>query len=121
MRWTVLILALGLSGAAHAMPASEFLARADALRAKGPFALMSDDLPRLKQAVVDAGGQLRAERLAAAAAHRPPLYCPPGGHGSLNADELTATIRAMPPAARAKTELKDAMRVVMIRKFPCPA
>ena len=121
MRLMILTLALASSAAANAMPAGEFLTRADALRAKGPLALLSSDYGLLKQAAVEAGGQLRAERLAAVAARRPPSYCPPDGHGSVNSDDLLGIIRALPPAVRARTELKDAMRVLLIRKYPCPA
>ena len=43
MRLMILTLALASSAAANAMPAGEFLTRADALRAKGPLALLSSD------------------------------------------------------------------------------
>ena len=123
MRSTMILTALLAlaSTSGQAMPAGDFLTKADALRSRGPFALMSSDYTLLKSSVASAGLELRKERIAAVAAHQRPAYCPPGGKGAMDADELINLIRAMPPAVRAKTELKDAMRVLLIRKYPCPA
>lgn len=123
MRSTIILAAIIglLPASAQAMPAGEFLAKADALRAKGPFALLSGDYRLLKDAWIAASAQLRQDRLAALEAHKPPAYCPSAGKESMDADELIGTIRSMPPALRAKSELKDAMRVLLIRKHPCPA
>src|SRR5437870_12154951 len=53
--------------AASAMPVSTFLAKADALRAKGPLALLSGDLKLLTN-----------EIQAAERAGKPKAYCTPG-------------------------------------------
>ena len=50
---------------AQSMPISEFLAKADALQKKGPMALFSGDIGKLKAEVVNSGKQLRAEQEAA--------------------------------------------------------
>ena len=102
------------------MAVSTFLAKADALEKKGPLALMSSDLGRLKREVGTAGESLRKERLAAVAAGRRPAYCPPA-KSSLNSDELLATMRAIPPEARPRTDVRSALKAVMVKKYPCPA
>ncbi|MFL6861719.1 MAG: hypothetical protein ACJ8DZ_01820 [Allosphingosinicella sp.] len=107
--------------AASAMPVSTFLQKADALQAKGMLALFSSDYGLLKKEVTDASGQLRAERLAARAAGRRPAYCPPEQQGSLDSRDLLAAFRAIPPALAARTQVKDALRALLARKYPCPA
>ena len=114
-------LLVGTSTLAQAMPASEFLTKAEALSSRGPFALLSSDYSVLKDATMSAGMALKKERLAAVAAHQRPAYCPPAGKGGMDADELMNAIRAMPPALRARTDLKDAMRILLMHKYPCPA
>ncbi|MFL6857695.1 MAG: hypothetical protein ACJ8EB_07270 [Allosphingosinicella sp.] len=107
--------------AASAMPVSTFLQKADALEAKGMMALFASDYGLLKKEVTDASGQLRAERLAARAAGRRPAYCPPEQQGSLDSRDLLAAFRAIPPALAARTQVKDALRALLARKYPCPA
>jgi hypothetical protein len=114
----VLIAALAPAGA-EAMPVSTFLQKADALQAKGMLALFASDYKTLKTEVTNASAQLRAERLAARAAGRRPAYCPPQDQGSLDSNELLAAFRTIPPAVAARTEVKDALRVLLARKFPC--
>jgi hypothetical protein len=113
-----LILALVPAGA-EAMPVSTFLQKADALQAKGMLALFASDYKLLKTEVTNASAQLRAERLAARAAGRRPAYCPPQDQGSLDSHELLAAFRTIPPAVAARTEVKDALRALLARKFPC--
>jgi hypothetical protein len=113
-----LLTGLAASGA-DAMPVSTFLQKADALQAKGMLALFASDYKILKTEVTNAIAQLRAERLAARAAGKRPAYCPAGDHGSLNSDELLAAFRTIPPAVAARTEVKDALRALLARKFPC--
>ena len=69
----VLLLAAAPVTAANAqnMPLNQFLAKATALEKKGPMALLSSDLGRLKKEIENSAKQLRAERLAAKAAGRP--------------------------------------------------
>jgi hypothetical protein len=107
--------------AASAMPVSIFLQKADALQAKGMMALFSSDYGLLKKEVTEASSQLRAERLAARAGGRRPAYCPPEQQGSLDSRDLLAAFRAIPPALAARTQVKDALRALLARKYPCPA
>ena len=122
MRKILVILALVLVPvtALHAMTVSTFLQKADALEKRGVTALFSSDLRLLKREIRSAGESLRAERLAAQRAGRPAAYCPPERQ-SLNSDELLAHFRAIPDAQRGRMEVRDALRSLMVRKYPCPA
>lgn len=107
-------------GAAQAMDVATFLAKADALKKKGMMALMSSDYKLLKKEIETHSGTLRAERLAATRAGRKPAYCPPAKSG-LNSDELLAAFRSIPAAQRPRTDVKDALRALLARKYPCRA
>lgn len=112
-------LMLGLAAPAQSTNVADFLQRSEALKAKGALALFSGDLKLLKNEVVTAGGQLRAERLAAQKAGRKPAYCPPGNGGKLDSDQLLALLRAVPPQDRARLQVKDALRAHFVRTYPC--
>lgn len=115
-----LVAGIALASASHAMTVADFLVRADALKAKGAMALFSSDIRLLKNEVVGAAGQLRAERLAAVQAGRRPAYCPPAKGGGMNSDELLSAFRALPADQRARMQVKDGLRLHMARKHPCP-
>jgi hypothetical protein len=104
--------------AVHAMSVAAFLQKAEALEKKGAMALFSRDVGLLKNEVKGASNALKEERLAAQRAGRQPAYCPPE-KASLNSTELLAHFRAIPPAQRERTEVKDALRSLMARKYPC--
>ena len=107
--------------AATAMPVSTFLAKADKLQNKGPLAMFSGDLKLLMSQIKTDAAELRAENKAAAAAGKPKAYCTaPGGVKMSNRDILSA-MNAVPPAQRARTSTKDALRAYFARRFPCPA
>ena len=105
--------------AAQNMPLNQFLAKAEALQKKGPMALLSSDLGRLKKEIQNSGKQLRAERLAAQAAGRKPAFCPPEKGVGLGSNEILSHFRSIPPAQRERMRAKDGMRSLMARKFPC--
>jgi len=118
--WVLAAALLAASGAAaQAMPLPVFLQKAEALQKKGMLALFSSDLSVLKNEVHAATESLRAERLAAKRAGRPQAYCPTQESGSMNSDELLAALRQIPPAQRAHMDVKDGMRTILARKFPC--
>lgn len=104
---------------AQNMPLNQFLAKAAALEKKGPMALLSSDLGRLKKEMENSGKELRAERLAAQAAGRSPAFCPPEKGVALNSNEVLSHFRSIPPAQRDRMRTKDAFRSLMVRKFPC--
>ena len=112
------LLAIVPLGGAHAMDVATFLARADAVQKKGMMALMSSDYKLLRKEIVTHSQALRAERLAAERAGRKPAYCPPAKSG-LNSSEIVAAFRSIPAAQRSRTDVKDALRALLARKFPC--
>lgn len=111
--------AIPMTGAA-AMDVSTFLAKADRLKAKGPFALMSSDFKLLTREVTTASQSLKAERLALQSTGKPAAWCPPP-KASMNSTEILAAMEAIPVAQRRSTEVRTALRGLMIRKYPCPA
>jgi hypothetical protein len=122
MRAAVAMAAAVLAGwgaVAQAMPLPVFLQKAEALQRKGPLALFSSDLSLLKNEVRAATEALRAERLAAKRAGKPQAYCPTQEGGSMNSDELLAALRRIPPAQRAHMDVKEGVRDMLARKFPC--
>lgn len=106
--------------AADHINAQAFLTRAEALRAKGPFALFSSDLKVLQGIVEDNGDIIHEDLVAAKASGRTPEYCPPAAHEYILARELIVGLRAMPPAARANNDLQTAMRRILAQLHPCP-
>jgi len=104
--------------AAHAMSVAVFLQKAEALKKKGPLALLSGDMGLLKTEVRTAAAALKTERDAARQAGRQPAFCPPG-QITLNANEVMAAMQAVPAAQRGRTEVRDALRQHMARRYPC--
>lgn len=106
--------------ALQAMTVSAFLQKAEALEKKGVMALMSSDLRVLKNEVQSSAETLKAERLAAERAGRRGAYCPPQNARGLDSRELLAHLRSIPPAQRDRMEVRDALRGLLARKYPCP-
>lgn len=109
-----------VASSASAMTAGEFLTKAEALKKKGMFALMSSDVRLLSNQVRGDMGQLRAERLAKVKTGTKPDYCPPEKSG-LHSDELLNAFRAVPVAQRGTTSVKSVLFGLMKRKYPCRA
>ena len=118
MMLAALIAAMPIA-AADAMNVAIFLQKAEALEKKGMMALFSGDFKVLKKEVEGASAQLRTERLAAQQAGRKPAFCPPAKGGSLNPNELLAHMRSIPAGQRSQTEVKDGLRGLLARKYPC--
>ena len=116
----VLLAAAPIASAA-AMPVSTFLAKADRLQKKGPLAMFSRDLKLLMNQVRADAGEIRAERLAAKAAGRPTAFCPPDAGVKLTDRDILVAMQAVPPADRANTSTKAALRAFLARRHPCPA
>jgi hypothetical protein len=112
------LIALPLAGA-QAMNVADFLGKADALQKKGMMALFSGgDIKALKAEIVGNGAALHKERMANKAAGRPQGYCPPE-KSSLNSNEILAAFHTIPPAQRSSVQVKDALRALLTRKYPC--
>lgn len=112
---------LGLSAPALAAPGdmavATFLAKADALKAKGLLALGSSDIGLLKSEGQAAGHAYRARLLSERSVGKP-SSCPPKGT-TLSSDQLIAHLRSYPVAARQQTTMRSAMADFFIRTFPC--
>ena len=105
---------------AQNMPVSTFLAKADALKAKGVMAVFSSsDIAVLKKEVQAAGLAARTERKAREASGQPKLACPPE-KVSMNSDELLASFRAIPAEQRPRVTVKEAMADLVRKRYPCP-
>jgi hypothetical protein len=104
---------------AQNMPVSTFLAKADALKKKGPLALLSSDIGLLKSEVQNSGKALRAEQVAARKAGRKLSYCLPE-KAAFNSNELLAHFQSIPPAQRSM-RVRDAFAGLVRKKYPCPA
>jgi hypothetical protein len=105
---------------AQNMPVSTFLAKADALKAKGAFALLSSDVGLLKGEVQAAAAAYRTERKAREAAGGKPEICPPAKAPAIDSDEMTASFRAIPAAQQPRTSVKQAWTGFIRHKYPCP-
>lgn len=123
-KWPAFLLLAALPLApvqAQSMPAATFLAKAEALKKKGPLALLSSDFGRLKKEMTASGEALRAERLAAEKAGTKPAYCPPAKQTGMSPDEIIGHFRSIPPAQLQRMQTKDALRSLLAKKYPCPA
>lgn len=100
------------------MSVATFLAKADALRAKGAFALLSPDINLLRSEGTAAGQAYRAQ-LARERADGRPSSCPPKG-AKIGSDQLIGHLRTYPAAARPRTTMRVAMADFVIKTFPCP-
>lgn len=101
--------------AANAMSVADFLAKADALKAKGMMAMFSPDISLLKAEILGAGTAYRADP-----ASKPPRSCPPPkGTVKMDSDELIASFRTVPAQQRAATSVRAAFANYMTKRFPC--
>jgi hypothetical protein len=105
--------------AAQAMSVADFLSKAEALKAKGIFAMGSPDIATLRGEVTGAANAYRAQLAADAAAKRPPRACPPPRDKTkVTSDDIIASFRAIPPAQRG-VSVKAAFYRFMDKRFPC--
>jgi hypothetical protein len=114
-----LIASLAVAPALASMSVADFLGTVDGLKAKGPFALFSSDIGKLKQegksAVIAFYGQ-------AAPAGRPRNACPPPKEKfDMGNKEFMGMLEAVPPAQRANTSVAQAVTFGLNRRYPCSA
>jgi hypothetical protein len=119
LRWTLAWLALAAAVPASAMPVSTFLAKMDKLTSEGPMATATSDAALIKKELQDDAAALRSERLAATQAGKTPPYCPKEGAARPTLEEIVAGLKAVPEAKRGTTDVKDALRAFMAKRFPC--
>ena len=104
---------------AQTMPVSTFLAKAEALKKKGPMALFSSDIGLLKKEIQNSAKGLRAEQIAANKAGRKPSSCMPA-KAPINSNELLEHFQSIPPAQRSMP-VRSAFASLIRKKFPCPS
>lgn len=100
------------------MTVATFLAKANALKARGPLALFSSDF-KLLQKEGQAGGmayraQLQEERKAGK-----PSSCPPTP-SKIDSEQVMAQMNSYPDAMRGRITVRQAMADLFRKKFPCP-
>jgi len=117
----ILFLAVPLAGPAQAagggISVAEFLAKAGALKAKGPLALLSKDYKLLKSEG-EAAGALYQARLAKERERGKASSCPPPRARPSNGQFLDY-LRSYPVAARTGTLMRTAMADYFVRAYPC--
>jgi hypothetical protein len=114
-----LLAAAAAAGPAYAMDVATYLAKAQGLQAMGMRAMFSSDYTELQTETRASIAYLRTERLAAQRAGRRQAYCPPE-RISLGPAEILGAMSAVPPARRARTQVRDALRADFARRYPCP-
>ena len=116
----LLLGALPVLAASGDMSAATFLAKADALQAKGIMAMMSPDIATLRDEATAAGRAYRAKLAADKAAGRAPESCPPP-KSSIGSNVLIAHLRSYPEAQRPRLTMTAAMADLLRKTYPCPA
>jgi hypothetical protein len=101
------------------MSVATFLAKVEALKAKGLMAAFSSDVGLLKGEVTGSAQAFRRQ-LKAEAATGKPSACPPE-RAALNSDELIAHMQSYPVAARPRIPVSAAVGDLFRKRFPCPA
>ena len=112
-----LALAAPVLAAPGDMNVATFLAKADALKAKGVTAMFSSDLKLLRTEGQAAGANYKAQLNAERAAGKP-SSCPPKGT-KVDSDKLLAFLRTYPEPVRPRVSMKQAMADYFIRTYPC--
>jgi len=101
------------------MSVAVFMAKAEALQAKGAMALFSSDIGLLKSEVTGSAQAFRRQ-IKAEVANGKPSACPPE-RAALTSDDILAHMRGYPAAARPRIPVSQAVADLMRKRFPCPA
>ena len=111
-----------MASPAFAISAGEFLNRAEPLMEKSKASLIFSGEARYLMKELGASAQRTRARLEAdRSAGRPTTACvPPKGKAKIEATQLLAYIRALPPAQKAQS-LDQAFAGHMAQKYPCRA
>lgn len=114
----LLLTAVPIAAAPGDMSAAAFLAKADALKAKGMMAMMSSDIALLRDEAQAAGRAYRAKLAADKAAGRAAESCPPA-KASMGSAALIAYLRSYPEAQRTRLTMNAAVAELLRKKYPC--
>ncbi len=99
------------------MSVAIFLAKADALKAKGFMALGSSDIGLLRSEG-QAAGMAYKTRLEAERKSGKPSSCPPKGSRP-SSGQILSHLRTYPEPARPRTSMKTAIADYFIKTYPC--
>ena len=113
-----LLIAAPVAAAPGDMSVSTFLAKADALKAKGILALGSSDIKLLQSEGKAAGAAYRKRIKTDLAQKRTPHSCPPA-KTTVKSDEFIAHLRTYPASARSGTSVATATADLMKKRYPC--
>ena len=100
------------------MKISVFLAKADALKAKGVMALASSDVGLLKAEGKAAGESYRARIKSDKVNNLAPHSCPPV-KAAVSSDDLLAHFRSYPAAQRQQISVRTGFAEMMKKRYPC--
>ncbi len=100
------------------MKISVFLAKADALKAKGVMALASSDVGLLKAEGKAAGETYRARIKSDKVNNLAPHSCPPA-KAAVSFDDLLAHFRSYPVAQRQQISVRTGFAEMMKKRYPC--
>ena len=103
--------------ALQAMTVAAFLEKADSLERRGMAAMFSSDARLLKAELKNSAAILKAERDARRARGQAPAYCPPD-RIPIKSSALLAHLRSIPAAQRPRMEFRDALRLMLARRYP---
>lgn len=117
----LLVVSAAAGASAPAGTAQNFLDRVHTLKSRGPMALFSGDIGKLKAEANAAGRSIEADRIASDSARRAPAYCSPKPKVPLGQSEFLAGLERIPAGQRATMPLKQAMLRVIQAKYPCGA
>lgn len=112
-----LLAATPAQAAGGSMNVATFLAKADALKAKGPMALFSSDMKLLQQEGQAAGAAYKAQ-LDAERAQGKPSSCPPKGI-KISSDQVLNHLRTYPAAQRPSVSMRTAIGDMFKKTWPC--
>jgi hypothetical protein len=114
----MLMVAISVQAAPGDMNIGTFLAKADALKAKGIMALGSPDIGVLKAEVKGAGVAYRDRVKSDKAKGMVPHSCPPA-KAAMKSDELLGHLRTYPAAQRQQVSIRTAFADLMKKRYPC--
>ena len=124
MRVAVMMISAVLASPAAAQQPitnAEFVARAEPILKKSMASLMfSSEAKKLMRALDTAAKAARAKQEADRAAGRRSAMClPPQGKAKIDARQLIAYLKSLPPAEQSRS-LEEGFASYAARKYPCP-
>jgi hypothetical protein len=115
--WGLTIAAILTANVSFAMDAETFYRKGLVLQRQGVVAITSSDLEPLMSEIKVASKSLKLENDRAKLAGKP-LFCPPTSN-QMTADQLLAEFGRIPANRRKLMTVRQALREIAIRKYPC--